>query len=110
MDRPLIDTARVRFSGLSAEDFEIPDIGEQVTYTIKATCTTHTEQDMANEGTRRTCTMKIDRVVEGISKAVNDAANGQLALVPDDESGDEQPGDDSGLGAFKDGPSFSAGE
>lgn len=112
MDRPLIDTARVRFSGLSTEAFEVPEIGDAITYTIKATCTTHTEQDMANEGTRRTVTMKVDRVVVGISEAVNTPADGQLTLVPADD-GDQGDGDTEptgGLGEFTGGPSFSRGE
>lgn len=80
----MTDTARVRFSGLSTEDFDIPDIGDQCTFTIKATCTTHTEQNMADEGIRRTVTLKLDRVVEGVTNAVDQPANGQLTLDADD--------------------------
>lgn len=112
MSAPLIDTARVRFSGLSTEAFEIPSIGETVTYTIKATCTTHTEQDMANEGTRRTVTMKVDRVVEGVSEKVHDGIDGQITLEDSmaDVPADEDEGDeDTNVVDFV-GPTFSGAD
>ena len=71
-DQPLIDSARLQFSGLSAEDFEdIPEIGEQRTYTILATCQAHNERAMANEGTRKSVNMKVVRVLSGVTEKIN---------------------------------------
>ena len=91
------DTARVRFSGLFSEAFPIPEIGDQATFTVKATCTAHTEQNMGHEGIRRTVTLKVERVVEGVSESVHDGEDWQMSLADveiDDEDPDIAPDDD----------------
>lgn len=133
MSQPMIDSARLQFSGLSAEDFEdVPEIGEQRTYTIIATCQSHTERAMANEGTRKSVNMKVVRVLSGVDKAINDEQKDEPSLfdsAPADESDepeddrdvdaeladgqhdDEPVGTVSSIGTgFSGGPSFSAGD
>ncbi|OZE98104.1 DUF7171 family protein [Rhodococcoides fascians] len=86
--QPLIDSARLKFSGMSAEDFEdVPEIGEQRTYTILATCQAHTEQAMANEGTRKSVNMKVVRVLSGVTEEINKPED--PSLFDQDEDGDE---------------------
>lgn len=110
MTKPLIDTARVTFSGVSTEAFEIPDIGDEVILTVKAKCTTHTEKDMANEGIRTTCTLKLLRVVQGVSEAVREDGDGQMSLADvDEDEGGSDDGDEPDT-AFEGGPQFSGGE
>lgn len=120
--KPLIEAARVRFSGLSTESYEEPEIGEQRVYTVLATCTAITEQDMKSEGTRRTSTMKIDKVSAGIDTKIEQAAAPEPSLF-DGPSGGPVAADDgdsdgepesvgsimSGL-AFNGGPAFSGAE
>ncbi|MDV8066411.1 hypothetical protein R4P64_07835 [Rhodococcus sp. IEGM 1366] len=132
--QPLIDSARLQFSGLSAEDFEdVPEIGEQRTYTILATCQSHTERAMANEGTRKSVNMKVVRVLSGVDKSIAEDAKAEPSLfdtpqgddtesedsdTDSDEPDTESEGDDtdsadsetpSNVTAFT-GPQFSAGE
>lgn len=132
MSQPLIDSARLKFSGLSAEDFEdIPDIGEQRTYTVRAQCTAHTEQAMANEGTRKSVNMKVVRVMAGVTEKIReDEDDGQPSMfdsdgkvpdedvdesdaaIVDDETTRADPEDDdtpSNVTAFT-GPSFSSAD
>ncbi|NKW39047.1 hypothetical protein GS935_20210 [Rhodococcus hoagii] len=133
MSQPLIDSARLQFSGLSAEDFEdVPEIGEQRTYTIIATCQSHTERAMANEGTRKSVNMKVVRVLSGVDKTINDESKDEPSLFDqppaedpaeaeerdpelDAENGDGEDDDEpvasvsSIAGGFSGGPSFSAG-
>ena len=72
--------------------------GERKHPTMRGIADSLSEQDMADEGTRRTATMKLVRVVEGVSEDVNTPADGQLSLGdPDDDS-------------FTGGPSFSGGD
>ncbi|NKR72934.1 hypothetical protein GS492_09795 [Rhodococcus hoagii] len=126
MSQPMIDSARLQFSGLSAEDFEdVPEIGEQRTYTIIATCQSHTERAMANEGTRKSVNMKVVRVLSGVDKTINDEQKDEPSLFdqppadePDEaEDGDEpDPEEDEGASVssigtgFSGGPQFSAGD
>ncbi|NKU54963.1 hypothetical protein GS881_15555 [Rhodococcus hoagii] len=128
MSQPMIDSARLQFSGLSAEDFEdVPEIGEQRTYTIIATCQSHTERAMANEGTRKSVNMKVVRVLSGVDKSIEEPAADEPSLFdqppadePDEPEGDdEDQGDDaddegasvSSIGTgFRGGPQFSAGD
>lgn len=131
--QPLIEEARVKFTGLSSESFEMPDIGETRTFTVKATCTDQLRKDMKSEGERVSVTMKIDKVVEGVSQKINeDSAEPSLFDTPegsddtesdesDTDSGDpdtESEGEETDSGdsetpsnvkAFT-GPQFSAGE
>lgn len=112
-DQPLIDSARLQFSGLSAEDFEdIPEIGEQRTYTILATCQAHNERAMANEGTRKSVNMKVVRVLSGVTEKINESPADDPSLFdsepePDAEDGDTEEG--ATVHEFT-GPSFSAGD
>lgn len=88
MNQPLIDSARLQFSGLSAEDFEdVPDIGEQRTYTILATCQSHTERAMANEGTRKSVNMKVVRVLSGVDKSITEETKPEPSLFDTPEAG-----------------------
>ncbi|MBT9295365.1 hypothetical protein KKP62_10360 [Rhodococcus sp. GOMB7] len=103
MNQPLIDSARLQFSGLSAEDFEdVPDIGEQRTYTILATCQSHTERAMANEGTRKSVNMKVVRVLSGVDKSITEETKPEPSLFDTPEAGgsdeDGETGDRSESG------------
>lgn len=116
MSQPMIDSARLQFSGLSAEDFEdVPEIGEQRTYTIIAACQSHTERAMANEGTRKSVNMKVVRVLSGVDSTIEDPADEEPSLFDSDDpsSVDAEPeslGDiAAGMDEFQ-GPSFSAGD
>ncbi|KXF56170.1 hypothetical protein AXA44_02750 [Rhodococcus sp. SC4] len=121
-DQPFIDSARLQFSGLSAEDFEdIPEIGEQRTYTILATCQAHNERAMANEGTRKSVNMKVVRVLSGVTDKINEQPESEPTLydepvpVPDEDDADEDDGlgdtDEDGATVHEfTGPSFSAGD
>lgn len=92
--QPLIDSARLQFSGLSAEDFEdVPEIGEQRTYTILATCQSHTERAMANEGTRKSVNMKVVRVLSGVDKSIAEEAKPEPSLFDTPEGGGSESGD-----------------
>lgn len=117
MSQPLIDSARLQFSGLSAEDFDdVPEIGEQRTYTIIATCQSHTERAMANEDTRKSVNMKVVRVLSGVDRSIEDETDTEPSLF-DSTPGDEgQDDDDEGATVstldtgFDGGPTFSAGD
>ena len=88
--QPLIDSARLQFSGLSSEDFEdVPQIGEERTYTIIATCQSHTERAMANEGTRKSVNMKVVRVLSGVDHTIEDARDDEPNLF-DSPADDDQ--------------------
>ncbi|NKU63866.1 DUF7171 family protein [Prescottella equi] len=129
----MIDSARLQFSGLSAEDFEVPAIGEERTYTIIAVCQSHNERAMANEGTRKSANMKVVRVLSGVDKTINDEQKDEPSLFdqppaedPDEPEGDDQDPDAEGDNAdavaeytgnvasigpsFDGGPQFSAGD
>ncbi len=117
--KPLVEAARVRFSGLSAESYEEPQIGDQRVYTVLATCTAITEQDMKSEGTRRTATMKVDRIMEGVDHSIEDEAKPEPTLFDGPSDGPVAADDDgepesvgsimSGL-AFDGGPAFSGAD
>ncbi|NKT99796.1 hypothetical protein GS917_25210 [Rhodococcus hoagii] len=129
MSQTMIDSARLQFSGLSAEDFEdVPEIGEQRTYTIIATCQSHTERAMANEGTRKSVNMKVVRVLSGVDKSIEEKDDDEPSLfdqpAPEDSSEPEDDRDSDaeladgqhddeapagGLSVFSGGPQFSAG-
>lgn len=133
MSQPMIDSARLQFSGLSAEDFEVPAIGEERTYTIIAVCQSHNERAMANEGTRKSANMKVVRVLSGVDKTINDEQKDEPSLFdqpPAEDDPDEPEGDDEDQGdeadnasaadggasvssigtGFAGGPQFSAGD
>lgn len=114
MQRPLIDTARIKIQGLSSELFERREIGDEMTLTVKGTIVSDLESVQAHEGTRRVQTLKLDRVVEGVSEKVHENADGQMTIgdVPDDHAPEDEssePVDEGGLGEFTGGPTFSAG-
>lgn len=133
MSQPMIDSARLQFSGLSAEDFEVPAIGEERTYTIIAVCQSHNERAMANEGTRKSANMKVVRVLSGVDKTINDEQKDEPSLFdqppadepdePEDDGEDqgdevdnadaiaEYTGNAASIGTgFSGGPQFSAGD
>ncbi|NKV45443.1 hypothetical protein GS926_14940 [Rhodococcus hoagii] len=127
MSQPMIDSARLQFSGLSAEDFEVPAIGEERTYTIIAVCQSHNERAMANEGTRKSANMKVVRVLSGVDKTINDEQKDEPSLFdqppaeesdapegddePDPEATDDEGASVSSIGTgFTGGPQFSAGD
>ncbi|UJC77968.1 hypothetical protein D4768_09835 [Rhodococcus erythropolis] len=111
--QPLIDSARLKFSGISSEDFEdIPDIGETRTFTITAQCTKHIEEQMANEGTRKIANMKIEKILTGVDNRINDTPPAEPSLfdsTPETETktDDKTPSNVVGIGQ---GPQFSAGD
>lgn len=90
-DQPLIESARLQFSGLSGESFDDPPaIGETRTYTVLARCTAHNERAMANEETRRSVTMKVERVLAGVDKSIDQPVDSEPSLF--DDRGDDEPG------------------
>lgn len=115
-NQPLIDSARLQFSGLSAEDFEdVPQIGDQRTYTILAVCQSHTERAMANEGTRKSVNMKVVRVLSGVDESIEDEVDEEPNLFDStDEDGQDDEPETLGDAAAKivkfDGPTFSAAD
>lgn len=87
VERPLIDTARVNFSGMSEESFEglgEENIGDIRYFTVKARVKGFSSVDMAESGVRRSASLKVLKVVEGISESVKDEDDGQGSLVDDD--------------------------
>lgn len=108
-DQPLIDSARLKFSGISSEDFEdIPEIGESRVYTIRAQCTKHIEEQMANEGTRKIANMKIEKILTGVTEKIREDGNDQPNLF--DSEPDPDPEDEGATVHEFTGPSFSAGD
>ena len=105
--RPFVDTARIKIQGLSSEQFERREIGDQMTLTVKGTIVSDLEAAQAHEGTRRVQTLKLERVVEGVSEKVHETADGQLSL---DDAAEAEPETDAPGGAFEGGPAFSGGE
>ena len=108
--QPLIDSARLKFSGISSEDFEdIPDIGETRTFTITAQCTKHIEEQMANEGTRKIANMKIEKILTGVDNRINDTPPAEPSLFDSTPSADAN-GDDETPSNVSDftGPTFSS--
>ena len=96
MNQPMIDSARLKFTGISSEDFEdIPEIGEIRVFTIRAQCTKHIEEQMANEGTRKIANMKIERILVGVDKKIADDAKVEPSLFDTPESGDDTESEDS---------------
>ncbi|MBM4592256.1 hypothetical protein LRM64_10140 [Prescottella equi] len=126
MSQPLIDSARLKFSGISQEDFEdIPAIGETRTFTIRAQCTKHIEEQMANEGIRKVANMRISKIVSGVDKSIEDKEGDEPSLFDTDPADEpDEPEDDreqdaeedegasvSSIGTgFTGGPQFSAGD
>lgn len=103
--RPFVDTARIKIQGLSSEQFERREIGDQMTLTVKGTIVSDLEAAQAHEGTRRVQTLKLERVVEGVSEKVHEtAADGQMSL---DDAAEDEPETDAPGGAFTGGPAFS---
>jgi hypothetical protein len=115
---PMIEEGRIKFAGLSSESFELPDIGDEVTYTVRGRVTSHLEREMADEGQRVTATVKVIRVVEGISKRVNDPEDGQGSLIdgegkvadPDEEQESEGEAENVTSISKATGPQFSGGD
>ena len=115
MSAPLIESARIKLSGLSEESFDDPaEIGEVRVFTVLASCTAHNQQSMANEGVRRSVTMKVERVLPGVDHTIEDDKPSEpslfdtenvtvtktLTAVPDEPDSSDPPDE------FK-GPSFS---
>lgn len=82
-DTKPVKAARVRLSGASGKSFTKPEIGEQRVFTVLATCTAVTEQDTKN-GVRRTATLKIDEILEGVDEAIVEYADPTLFDVEAD--------------------------
>lgn len=77
------EAARVRLSGTSDRRFTKPAIGEQRVFTVLATCTSVLEQD-TKTGVRRTATLKIDEILEGVDEAIVEYADPTLFDVEAD--------------------------
>ncbi|MDI9901332.1 hypothetical protein QM716_15850 [Rhodococcus sp. IEGM 1409] len=100
MNQPLIDSARLKFTGISSEDFEdIPDIGEIRVFTIRAQCTKHIEEQMANEGTRKIANMKIERILVGVDKKIAEETKPEPSLFDTPEAGGSDEDDETGEGS-----------
>jgi hypothetical protein len=90
MSAPLIDSARIQLSGLSEESFDDPaEIGETRVFTVLARCTAHNERAMANEGVRRSVTMKVERVLPGVDHTIEDSKPSEPSLF--DTAADPEP-------------------
>lgn len=98
-DTKPVKAARVRLSGTSGKWFTKPEIGEQRVFTVLATCTAVTEQDTKTSGVRRTATLKIDEILEGVDESIVEyaepalfdvSADGKITTTDDeDEDGDD---------------------
>ncbi|OZF05223.1 hypothetical protein CH302_00955 [Rhodococcus sp. 15-2388-1-1a] len=65
----MIESARYRLSGLSAQSFDDPaGVGETRTFTITATCTSRKEEELKSEGKRWVHTMRLDSIVSGVQQ------------------------------------------
>ncbi|MGV8874833.1 MAG: hypothetical protein ACOH2Q_20050 [Rhodococcus sp. (in: high G+C Gram-positive bacteria)] len=125
---PLIDTARVNFSGMSEESFE--DLGEQNIgdiryFTVKVRVKSFGAVDMAESGVRRAASCKVLKVVEGISEKVKEEDDNQGSMLDDDgrvpevdpdeksetdEKAAAEPKNVTPIKAKASGPQFSGGE
>lgn len=125
MTKPLVDTARIGFQGTSQEAFEIGEnnIGDTMYFTVKCVVRKYDVDDLAQEGTRRRVTLKILKVVEGISEKVKDEDDGQGSMldgdgqVPDTDTDDGEKGESdvepenvTPIKAKAAGPQFSGGD
>lgn len=81
----MTEEVRYRLRGLSSEQFKRRSVGDEITLTIRGHIVADLEQELAHEGIQRVQTIKVDRMVEGISERVNTDADGQGTL--DYESG-----------------------
>lgn len=107
MTKPLVETTRFQFSGLTADEYDEPAIGDVLTMTITARCVGHNEREMAAEGTRRSANMKVERVFVGINPHIGDPLAGddkQPSLY--DASPDDPDAEPAGP-AYVAGPEFS---
>ncbi|WP_058037066.1 hypothetical protein [Rhodococcus sp. KB6] len=105
--QPLIEEARVKFTGLSAESFEEKEIGTKVTFTIAGTVSGHSQSQQSHEGMRRVQTIKVDRVLTGVDHAIDDVEEEQPSLY--DTPSESEPDDEtsSNVSDFT-GPTFSS--
>lgn len=125
MSQPMIESARLRLSGLSPQTFDDPPkVGEQRTYTITATCTSRKEEEMKSEGKRWVHSMRLDQITEGVSdpepkeKPEPSLFDQPPAHEPDEpeEGREPDPEEDEGASVssigsgFSGGPQFSAGD
>jgi hypothetical protein len=123
--QPMVDTARVNFSGMSEEAFENlgeEHIGDVRIFTVRARVKGFSSVDMAEAGVRRSANLKVLKVVEGVSKKVlDDGEENQKSLFDapsDDDQGDDsepeatEKSDETNVArpAFGGGPQFSAGD
>lgn len=95
----MTDQTRVKFQGLSAEMFDRAELGDEVVFTVRGVVVKDEEATQAHEGIRRSQTVRVERVVEGVSKSVHDSEDGQMSLAdvePDDDEDDPDiaPDDD----------------
>ncbi|OZE13350.1 hypothetical protein CH249_01970 [Rhodococcus sp. 05-2255-3B1] len=120
--RPLIDTARVSFGGMSEEAFEAlgeENIGDIRYFTVKVRVKSFNAVDMAESGVRRAANCKILKVVEGVSEAVKEEDDGQGSMLDDDgkvpdvdpdEKGEPESENVTPIKAKAAGPQFSGGD
>ena len=110
MTEPLIESTRLQFSGLSAEEFEdVPGIGDTRVYTVRTRCISHNEQEMAGEGIRKSSRMKIVQVLSGVDKTIEDLPAPEPSLFDQPTEPNTDNGPDGESSEFE-GPAFSAGE
>ncbi|WP_037182537.1 hypothetical protein [Rhodococcoides fascians] len=91
-DRPLIDAARVNFSGMSEESFENlgeDNIGEIRVFTVRCRVKGFSSVDMAESGVRRSANLKVLKVMEGVTKKVLEDDDDQPSLYDADPDEDE---------------------
>jgi hypothetical protein len=107
-DRPFIESAHVKLSGISSEAFDLPTKGEERVYTVLARRDGYAVREFKTQPDRVEATMKIIRLVEGSVDLKPNEEDGQMSIadVPED---DEESGVLGDTGEFV-GPQFSAGE
>ncbi|OZD65127.1 hypothetical protein CH263_13365 [Rhodococcus sp. 06-1059B-a] len=97
VDRPLIDAARVNFSGMSEESFDNlseDNIGDIRVFTVRARVKGFSSVDMAESGVRRSASLKILKVMEGVTKKVLEDDDQQPSLYDETEDDGDEIADD----------------
>lgn len=105
-EHPLIETAHVKFPGVSDQAFEMPSKGEFHKYEVIARRNGYANREFKNQPDRLEVSMQIQRVRD-LGVYEDGAHNGQMTL---DDAEKDEPDDDAPGGAFTGGPAFSGGE
>lgn len=101
-EHPLIETAFVKFLGVSDQAFEMPSKGETHKYGVIARRNGYATKEPKSSPDRIEVNMQIQRV-----RDLGIVDDGQMSL---DDVDHDEPDDDAPGGAFGGGPEFSGGE